>query len=191
VEMLKFIPDFKRKNNIEKLTLITLSDGAGGTLRSNFYASRYRSGGVAYKNFIVDRETEKTYDFDGDACNTTDILLRMIKDRYDITTLGFYICHNSRNVLSDAYYYNTGSRPNAFAIEEIRDDFRQKGFHSMSGTGRDDLFVIPNSSTKIVDEELNVSSAQSAAAIARKLSRNMGNKKHSRILLDKFISYVA
>ena len=198
VEMIKFIPDYKRRNNIEKLTLITLSDGAGGSLLTNNRFSKYDWNRVAddgsrlkIKNFMRDNQTGKTYDMEEAAYSTTEILLKMLKDRNDITVLGFYICENRRRVLDDAYRDHFGKRATEHQIEVMRKHFRQDGFYSMMGTGRDDLFVIPDTSTKIVDSELEVDDNMSASQIARKFSKNMGNKKHSRILLDKFISYVA
>ena len=197
VEMLKFIPEYKRRNNIEKLTLITLSDGAGGQLRSNSYLSRWdwngedRSSKVKVKNFISDKVTGKNYEIVDQAYSTTEALLRMIKDRYDITLLGFYICQNRRRVLDGVYRDHFGQLGTSYQIEEMRKGFREQGFYSISGTGRDDLFIVPDTSTKIVDEELEVDGNLSASQIARKFAKNMGNKKHSRILLDKFISYVA
>lgn len=197
VEMLNFIPDYKRRNNIEKLTFITLSDGAGGQLRTNNYITTWRYANadrierIKIKNFISDKQTGKNYEIVDQAYSTTEALLKMIKDRYDVMSLGFYICENRRRVLQDVYRDHFGSFSNAFEIEQMRKSFREHGFYSMTGTGRDDLFVIPDSSTKIVDEELNVSSDLSASQIARKFAKTMNTKKHSRILLDRFIGYVA
>lgn len=197
VEMLNFIPEYKRQNNIEKLTLITLSDGAGGQLRTNNYITTWRwaddstKDRIKIKNFISDKQTGKNYEIVDQAYSTTEVLLKMIKDRYDITSLGFYICENRRRVLEDVYRDHFGSYSSAFQVEQMRKDFREHGFYSMHGTGRDDLFVVPDTSTKIVDEELDVSNDLSASQIARKFAKTMNNKKHSRILLDRFIGYVA
>jgi hypothetical protein len=116
----------------------------------------------------------------------------MLKDRYDVTTLGFYICMNRRSTLYSAYRDNLGSDCNEGFILEARKQFSAKGFYSMMGTGRDELFIIPEASTRINDDiEVDVSSDMSAAAIARKMVRTMNTKKTSRILLDRFIGYVA
>lgn len=195
VEMLKFIPDYKRRNNIEKLTLITLTDGAGGSLSSNTSIRnvewRREGGKIRVKNFVNDSETGKTYEIVDQSYSTTETLLRMIKDRYDITVLGFYICANRRHTLNDVYRDHFGTRATDMQIEEMRKGFRHEGFYSIRGTGRDDLFIIPDTSTKIVDSELDVDTDMSAAQIAKKFAKTMNVKKHSRVLLDKFIGYVA
>lgn len=198
VHMLKFIPEYKRRNNIEKLTMITLSDGAGGALLTNkrlmnFDYERTSVDGnrLKIKNFMRDEETGKTYEMKDQSYNITEILLKMIKERNGITVLGFYICENRRRVLDDAFKDHFGKRASEYEIETMRKYFRQDGFYSMKGTGRDDLFIIPDTSTKIIDEDLQVDDNMSASQIAKKFAKNMGNRKHSRILLDKFIGYVA
>ena len=195
--MLDFIPDFKRRNNIEKLTLVTLTDGQGGPLdvsTGRIVENAYRPGSskrMKIKNFVRDTKTQKTYSVTGEAQSQTEALLKMIKDRYDIASLGFYLCENRQRILASAFKDNVGEYGTTPQIDEMRQKFRDQGFYSMMGTGRDDLFVVPASSTKILDDELEVDSSASAAAIARKFGKNLNNKKHSRVLLDRFISYVA
>lgn len=195
--MIDYIPEFIRRNNVQKMTIITLTDGQGGTL---VYSGEYMKD-MAYnfectkrvrvKNFIRDEKTQKTYQIYSGAQSQTEALLKLLKDRYGIASLGFYICQNRRRVLSDAFRDNLGLDASEPEIEAMRRDFKQNGFYSMMGTGRDELFVVPDTSTKIVDSELEVDSSASAAAIARKFTKQFNSKRHSRVLLDRFVSYVA
>jgi hypothetical protein len=200
VHMMNFVPEFKRKNNIEKLTLITLTDGAGGHLRMNNHIEDYKyvdvpdtsiRKKVKVKNFIADKVTGKNYEVNQNSCTQTTALLRMIKERFDVTLLGFYICPNRRNYLQNVHHDHFGTRPQYNQVELMKSKFKEQGFYSLLDTGRDELFVIPDTSTKIIDAELDVDSSISAAQIARKFSKQLNTKKHSRILLDKFIGYVA
>ena len=195
--MVDFIPEFTRRNNIEKMTMITLTDGQGGTLAysgnymKEFGYNEALAKRMKIKNFIRDPKTQKTYHIRPDSQSQTETLLKFIKDRYDVASLGFYICQNRRRVLSDVFRDNLGESAGENEIETMRSQFRENGFYSMMGTGRDELFVIPDTSTKIVDSELEVDSDLSAAAIARKFTKQFNTKKHSRVLLDRFIGYVA
>ena len=192
--MLDFLPAYKRQNNIEKLTLITLSDGAGGGLRHNKRISTYEYGSVPrvkVKNFITDPITGKNYELTDESRLQTELLLKVIKERYNVTTLGFYITETRWLALSSVYNYHFGRYASEEQIETMRKSFREHGFFSLKGTGRDDLFIIPNTSTKIVDGELEVDADASAAQIARKFGKMFTTKKTSRVLLDKFIGYVA
>jgi hypothetical protein len=73
----------------------------------------------------------------------------------------------------------------------MRKEFRDVGYASLKNTGRDELFIIPVASTKIEEGEMSANADMSAAAIAKKFSKFMNNKKTSRVLLNNFIGYVA
>jgi hypothetical protein len=117
----------------------------------------------------------------------------MIKDRYDISVLGFHICQNHRRDLNSVIHANlpsfNGSTYNL--IEEWRKNFRANGFASIKNTGRDDLFLIPQASTRIQEGELDVKADANAKSIARNFGKYLNTKKTSRVLLNNFIGYVA
>jgi hypothetical protein len=76
-------------------------------------------------------------------------------------------------------------------IEAWRKEFKQNGFASLKNTGRDDLFLIPQESTKIQEGELEVSAEANSRAIARNFGKYLNVKKTSRVLLNRFIALVA
>jgi hypothetical protein len=117
----------------------------------------------------------------------------MIKDRYRINVVGFYICNNNSGVIRNAINNNIPEfrADMTQTIVDIRKEFKEFGYASLTNAGRDELFLVPASSTKINDGEIKAASDMSAAAIARNFSKFMGNKKTSRVLLNKFIGYVA
>lgn len=190
-----------KQNSIEKMTLITLTDGEGGSLHSSnhledkkyVYDANGLSKYVKFKHFIKDPVTQKTYPFSRYSGIQTETILRMIKDRHDVMSVGFYICQNNRRDLCSAIRANlpkfNGSETNQ--VDSWRKEFRENGFASISGTGRDDLFLIPQTSTKIQEGELEVSGDASAKAIANKFGKFLNVKKTSRVLLNRFIGYVA
>lgn len=197
LHMVDLIPDFIRNNGIEKMSFVTLTDGQGSCLAEGLV--RVKKAGyndektkyVKYRNFIRDFKTQKTYEIGITAQSQTETLFKLIKDRYNTASLGFYICQNKNRTLKYAVYDNTGKEATEKEIEHIRNEFKKNGFYSMMGTGRDELFIVPDSSTKIVDEELQVDSQQSASTIAKRFTKQFNSKKHSRILLDRFIEHIA
>jgi hypothetical protein len=191
-----------KNNSIEKTTFITLTDGEGGSLGTygNHYLDDTRTevvGGVykriKVKHFIRDDVTQKTYELKRDSRCQTETILRMIKDRYNISSVGFHICENRRRDLSGALHANLPSfQGDSFAvIETWRKDFRSQGFASVKNTGRDDLFIIPNSSTKIDEGDLKIDGDANAKVIAKNFSKYLNVKKTSRVLLNRFVSLVA
>ena len=99
----------------------------------------------------------------------------------------------SYRYLGAAIYAHHGrGTPTALKIEEMKQALRRDGFTTLDNSGRDELFIISDTSTKIkAEEELNISNKESASRIARMLSKKLSNKKTSRILLNSFIGYIA
>ena len=195
-----YIPEFKNKNGVEKTTLITLTDGEGEYIRSSMSQIRtsreHRDAGnyVTIKPFLSDTVTHKNYSLEDNATQTKS-LLQMIKDRHNIVTVGFYITRPSYRSLATAInaHYGYNSHANSYAaIETMKRDLRRNGFTSLKDTGRDELFIVAESRTKIEDDkELTIGKKESAAKIARELTKVLSGKKTSRILLNQFIGLVA
>ena len=186
------IGEYMKNNRIEKMNFITLSDGAGGNLSASGGITRYSYGNKT-KHLVRDPVTKKTYPFGYESTQQTETLLKMIKDRYNIRTIGFYICANRRRslecALRDNVYDYKGN--DALAIDEMRKAFRDQGFYSLRGTGRDDLFIVPAEKTQIDEGELEVNSDMSSRKLASSLGKYLNTKKTSRVLLSRFINYVA
>jgi len=76
-------------------------------------------------------------------------------------------------------------------IETWKKEFRTNGFASVKNTGRDELFLIPQSSTKIQEGEMDVKADANAKAIAKNFGKFLNVKRTSRILLNRFVGLVA
>jgi hypothetical protein len=148
---------------------------------------------IKVKHFIRDDVTQKTYQLTRDAREQAETILRMIKDRHNVSIVGFHICENRRRDLTQALHSNLPSfQGDQFAVVETwRKDFRAQGFASVKNTGRDELFIIPNSSTKIDEGELQINSESNAKVIAKNFSKFLNVKKTSRVLLNRFVALVA
>ncbi len=195
--------EFIKSNNIEKTTFITLTDGEGGSLQTSrgsrgledsyneVVDGMYKR--VKQKHFIKDETTQKTYELSRFSVDQADVILRMIKDRYNVSVVGFHICRNHKRDLNSVIQANIpGFRGDAYSlIESWRKDFRTNNFASIKNTGRDELFIIPQSSTKIEEGELEVKNDANAKAIAKNFSKYLNVKKTSRILLNRFVTLVA
>jgi len=197
VYMMDYIPKFNKKNLIQKTTFITLTDGEGCNLNSpdgkevviGVYNvelnKRYK-----VKNFIRDVKAKTGKQYELTQYNETKTLLQMIKDRTGAMIVGFFICENKIRCIESAYRSHYSNKVVA-SVESIRAEFKEKGFASMRNTGRDELFLIPESSTRIVEGTFDVDSDMTASSISKKFGKMFNTKKHSRVLLDRFIGLVA
>jgi hypothetical protein len=193
---------FIKNNNIEKTTFITLTDGEGGTLntyshgrfddsRTEIVDGSYKR--IKIKNFIKDETTQKTYEIGRLSGNQTEMILRMMKDRYNIAMVGFHICQNrGRDLRSVAHSNLPDYNGDIYSlIETWKKEFRANGFASVKNTGRDELFLIPQSSTKIQEGEMDVKTNANAKVIAKNFGKFLNVKKTSRVLLNRFVTLVA
>jgi hypothetical protein len=113
----------------------------------------------------------------------------MIKDRYNVANIGFYVAGSLGRSEINSASFNNGI--DDIDIDEVRKEVRQNGFASFKTKGRDDLLLVPAKSLRIKDIELEVSGKQSTSSIANKFTKMMEGRQVNRLLLNKFISYVA
>lgn len=194
---------FISENNIEKLSLICLTDGAGNQLDS-FYPTEYNyETGRQHKirHFITDPVAKKNYEVTKQSSTHTSAILQMIKSKFDCAVVGFYLTRNRLHNLEDVlrtYFDSTSNKDwqnwratvNS-TIATMRKDFSKNGYGSLTIAGYDEMFIVPIENTRVVDGSLEVDGDASARAIASKFTKYMTTKKTSRILLNKFVGYVA
>ena len=185
---------YMRENRIEKMNFITLSDGAGAHLNSTMSLPKrnYVNGKmVNMRHLVRDDVTKKSYPIDIE--QQTESILKMIKDRHGCKVVGFYICPNRKYALGSALKDNLSAFRGDVAdmIDIMRKAFKEQGFYSLHGSGRDDLFIVPAEATQIDEGTLEVTADMNSRALSRNLGKYLNTKKTSRILLSKFIDYVA
>ena len=193
------IGTYMKNNNVEKMTFITLTDGDGHSLQGvnkrmtdwEYEPNSHKR--LKVKNFIKDEVTQKTYELDAQGAPQSEMILRMIKDRYGIAVVGFHICGSGRRELETVIGCNlpsfAGDRYSL--VESWRTAFRKDGFVSVKNTGRDELFLITKQSTKIEEGELETNADMNAKAIAKNFGKYLNVKKTSRVLLNRFVTLVA
>lgn len=180
--MTDYVGKFIRQNSVEKMSFITLTDGQGESLsvKRSLYGS---------KMFLTDPITKINYPFSRDAVQQTDTVLKMIKDRYNVTNIGFYIAGSMGK--NEIFFAGKSNGISNIDVDTTRKEVREKGFASFNTKGRDDLFIIPAKSLRIEDKELEISTAKSTNAIANKFTKMMEGRQVNRLLLNKFVSYIS
>ncbi len=196
------ISKFLRTNNVEKFSLITLTDGQGSALNSvsggiqetEYNYEQHKS--VKVKNYMRDPVTRKEYNLS--RYNNTSVLLNIIRDRYNCAVIGFHVLRNSKRMLEQFCHDNLGSVSTSgeytarrLLVDDMRVNLRKEGFYSMTGTGHDELFLVSIAKLEIQEGELAVKDSMNSKAIAKQFEKYMNVKKTSRILLNRFVGLVA
>ena len=193
-----YIGKFIKNNSVEKMSLITLTDGEGHAVDGANRRVRETIGGYGeykrVKNYIRDPLTKKEYPLSMYGYEQTRTFLRIIKDRYAIKTVGFHVCANSRRDISSFIKNNiAGMEKNNdyFMIEQLRKDIRQNDYAIVPNTGRDEMYLLPAAKQKIQEGELEVKSNMNSKAIAKQFGKFLNVKKSSRVVLSRFVGIVA
>jgi hypothetical protein len=197
--MIDYIGKFNKQHNVEKMSFVTLTDGAGHSVmgatkqvRSRTYNDNHKQ--VNVKNYVRDPLTKKEYALSDNGSEQTRTFLRIIKDRYNIKTVGFHVVNNSRRDIGCFIRDNLPKETTTneyWMTEQIRKDIRQNDYCIIANTGRDEMYLLPASKQKIVEGELEIDSKANAKSIAKQFSKFLGVKKSSRVVLSRFVSLVA
>jgi len=197
--MLKYIPEITRSTNIQKMTMVTLSDGEG--FRTLKDIPRYEDGKYL-TNFIVDHVTKKKYrmpdsNYGKQSTAETDMFIDMLKNRHDVKVIGFYICPNTKGQISNAVYANRLDIKHYYsnAVSEItvaaKKSFRESGYYNLQNTTKDAMFIIPMNKMKDDNEELVADDSMTPNKLAKQFTKFMTKQTTSKILLDRFVDIIA
>lgn len=184
--MLDYIGAYSIKNNVEKASLVILTDGLSNKLYFDVKIAEDFRRNCIHK--LWDSKKKKSYSFSTDSKAQTDTLLNIIKDRYQIPIIGFFVTDTSKRSIYRFIYDNlSGFNYDLFDI--IKSAMRKDGVYVSHSTAYDELYVIPSS--KIVDNvELAVTESMTNAKIKSSFIKYLDQGKKSRVILNKFISQI-
>jgi hypothetical protein len=197
--MVEYLGKFIKNNNVEKTSFITLTDGEGHGIQGmhQIVGHQYNSAGKRLNrvNYLRDPVTRREYNISGDGTDQTKIFLRIIKDRYNASTIGFHVIRNSQRDMASFIRYNVPECSNGAheyaMIQEIKKDFRTQDFSMLKNAGRDELYLLPASKMETDEGELKVSTEMNSKQIAKQFTKFLDVKKTSRLLLNRFVALVA
>ena len=204
----KIIPLFQSKYKVEKLSFITLTDGEANSEMAeyNFDASRpYNKQLRGYRAQTVIKDGNKRYTtafseldrISGSRASLTSSLLKMIKDKYNATTIGFYLSkrvnkNSFEHFVAASIYKNgqyQGVNPN---FEKLRKQFLKDKVIEISRPGYDSYYVVNAKDMNVENYTLgNIAADESTSNIKRMFTKSMKNRIYSRVLLNKFIEKIA
>jgi hypothetical protein len=203
--MIDHVGKFIKNYDVEKMSFITLTDGDGGSLYShansikNGPSYEYGANGMPARinrqSILRDPITKRDYDIGGDANEQTATLLSLMRDRYNVNSVGFYLLNNSTRSALGFVKHNTvgltATKMSSLADKIIHGIRKDKYYVLKDLPGRDELYLLP-ADVKIQDRELEINADKmNAGQIARELTKVMNVRKTSRVVLSKFIGIVS
>jgi len=204
----KIIPVFQSKYKVEKLSFITLTDGDANSEMAEYIfdnSKPYNKQLRGYRAQTIIKDGKKRYTtpfseldrISGSRASLTSSLLKMIKDKYNATTIGFYL---SKRVNKNGFeqfvpysiYKNNqyqGVNPN---FEKLRKQFLKDKVIEISRPGYDSYYVVNAKDMSVENYTLGkIAADESTSNIKKMFTKSMKNRIYSRVLLNKFIEKIA
>ena len=184
----KLIPMFKSKYDIEKMTFITLTDGAGNYPRMDIIGDP--------KNDYWERTT--VFELDGkkfaERGNITANLLNHIKNTHDVNVIGFYVVKRLRRWDIERYigqYKDWNDKEQKIA--KFRKELNANKAAACEYDGYNKYFVLDGKKLGVENFDLqNVEVKKGTTSeLKRIFGKSMANRLVSRVVLNKFIQEVA
>tara|TARA_S200002703_G_scaffold158293_2_gene168250 strand:- start:11 stop:2353 length:2343 start_codon:yes stop_codon:yes gene_type:complete len=205
--MIDIIPKFKSKYNIEKLSFITLTDGASdsgeGIVDDITYDEQNKNRQIHTQNVdgrLVINVKGKNYDMQSNTRSVsfssdrmTSLLLQIIKQRYDTNNIGFYLIPaKSRRHLHWAIdEYDSKGNYIGSNLDDVMKDLTKDNVHLTPKSGYDKYFITVGN-TRVESADLSsLDSDAKTSDIKRLFRKSMTGRLKSRVLLNNFIEEVA
>lgn len=170
--------------NVDKNALVILTDGASAELSTT-------DGGRLWcrdtTSIIHDPATRKEYLFNYYHSQTT-TLLTMLKNRYDIPVIGYYVVSSK---IKDIKAFLRGIDYDGEHSSVLKSELMHKGFSQLPLVGYDNFYVLPGDSLCTDTDELVIDSKMTAKQLSNKFNKHMKSFTTSRVLLSRFVSNIA
>ena len=198
VFMADYVGQFIKKNNVEKMSFITLTDGESSSLdsfgRSLYTGSFWEDGRrKSSKCYLRDPITKKEYRITSSASDQTEALLKLIKDRYNVNSLGFFIVKNTNREVNRFFNNNFSDTFNLNTQNNIRIGLKSDGYYIFNNMpGRDQYYLLDSKKLNVEDGNFeSLDSNSNSRQIAKTFSKVMNTRKTSRVVLNSFIEKVS
>ncbi len=183
---MKIVPEFQKKNKVQIVNTIFLTDGEAGDAFFGTYD--YCAVNTVYCPFNKKQYSTKGYS------NSTDLMLRIFSEVTGSNTIGFYIVNSSRYCK-----YFTGSdwakklRDDGFVEVSVKDELVITETVKYKRHGYDRLFVLPNKNeiSEGMDALNNLSADASITKIRNTFNKTLEQRAASRGFLNRFADVIA
>ena len=169
------IKKFKNDYHTDKVALVTLTDGSAN------HISTENGGEINIK--LNNRYVKCEYNYRGDGKDLTYRLLKYLKKKYDLDTIGFFLAGKYRDL---RYLFSVPYAKEALA----NSTFNKQKFIADYNTGYDVYFYV-KSDTKVVNTVYDDQVTANKSQLKRMFMSGMKKRLNSRVLLNNFIKMVA
>lgn len=194
LSMLTLVPEFQKKNKIQIVNSIILTDGEGAGLSSTVGEGYSRTNA----NVLRDMKTRSQVslapytDDNGEYVDQFTSLARLVRARTNANLICFYLAY-ARNASRFIEGYMTNRTTED--VEKARKSFRDENFAIVNPKGHNDWYILPadnlSAEAEEADEKFASQSFTSAARATTALIKSQATKRISRVFLARFVDMIA
>ena len=184
------IPQFQKKNKVQKINTIVLTDGEANVLpffqRNSYYDdNRLGTARIYAGDYIRNRKTGHTYEIHHEYWKFTEALLNNLKQEFpSVNTIGIRIAGNS-DFKGFVRRYSEG-----FVSDDIYKKIRKDKFVALKSTGYTSYFGMLTSALSN-ETEFSVEEGASKAKIKSAFVKNLNSKSLNRKVLSQFVDIIS
>ena len=197
VSAFEIVPMFQKKNKVQIVNTIFLTDGQGTPLRR--YWDRNEDGelklgesGYRGKYVLTDPvtklhyNTKNTHGYDGGQSIN---LLEALADRTGTRVAGFYIAPMGRQFNNEVSWLAGGDYEK---VAQMKDDLKKSSYTIVDGDlGYQQFFVLSDKHLKVEDVELEIDDDMTKGRMKNAFVKSRKNKIGNKAMLSKFCEFVA
>jgi hypothetical protein len=194
VNAMNFIPKYRSKNNIQKLNVVFITDGASNDSSNRRVDDEGKTEWPGGKEKVVysDPVTKKSYnrvEYRRQNYATTSLLLNALKDRVKCNVVGFFLAQSRGSRVSNHDLYHVFPNQD---IKALRKTLKKDKVLISESQGYDEYyFVAGGSNLRIDDGELAIDDSMTRGKMAKGFTNYMKGKVVNRVLLNKFVEQIA
>ena len=203
ISAMEIVPEFQKKNNLQIVNTVFLTDGEGSYLNGVHQDrlgmktnSLHRGRGYVVLRDPKTRHEEKYNLADSISMGQTNALVRLLKHRTGAHVIGFYVADTGEFKNKIRYLYDIPKDEfgyyNLNEIDKIKSEFVKNKYAISTNTGFDDYYILRGVSLDTDDDaELEFKENATTRGMVSAFSKYAGNRLNNRIILNKFISWIA
>ena len=194
VNAMNFIPKYRSKNNIQKLNVVFITDGASNDSSNRRVDDEGKTEWPSGNSKVVysDPVTKKSYkrgEYKRQNYATTSLLLNALKDRVKCNVVGFFLAASRGSRVSNHDLYHVFPNQD---IKALRKTLKKDKVLISESQGYDEYyFVAGGSNLRIDDGELAIDDSMTRGKMAKGFTNYMKGKVVNRVLLSKFVEEIA
>jgi hypothetical protein len=174
------IPEFQRRNNLQIVNAVFLSDGEG-------HGIGIRGGSYRAKGVLRDHKTRKTYVCETDRAGETYCLIECLKDKTGCNAIAIRL-HDNKHIKNLRYTYWSSDDK---TFETAATQYRKANFVTVDVPGFDEYFVVKGDLKVEFDALDNLGDNESFTKIRNAFMKGNNSKKSSRVIASSIIDIIA